>query len=194
MARGQGLNDTNMRTNMNLERVDDYESEAAQFNDRASNRGGSRPASGHDPEASVQQNLLKILFTDLTETPQVVNALQQKNLSLLHRYWEQTAEESNFSDFEARYCTEKGLMSTPEAKAVYTRLRDDFHEVVQEALDRIYNACCGLPSKQSKELFAHLKNMKVDELGMVSITDAAGVFAKIHLTDRVLYEKMNEVY
>ena len=85
-------------------------------------------------------------------------------------------------------------MSTPEAKAVYTRLRDDFHEVVQEALDRIYNACCGLPSKQSKELFAHLKNMKVDELGMVSITDAAGVFAKIHLTDRVLYEKMNEVY
>lgn len=79
--------------------------------------------------------------------PKVVNDLQQKNLSLLHLYWDKTAEESNFTDFEARYCRDKGLMSAPEAKALYTRLRDDFYEVVQEGLDRIYNACYGLPSK-----------------------------------------------
>ena len=65
---------------------------------------------------------------------------------------------------------------------------------MQGALDRIYDACHGVPSKQSKENFERVKNMKVDELGMVSITDAQNVFQKIHLMDRVLYLKMNEVY
>ena len=58
---------------------------------------------------------------------------------------------------------------------------------MQGALDRIYDACYGVPSKQSKERFALIKNMKVDEVGMVSVKDAKMVFTKIHvLNDRQL--------
>ena len=116
--------------------------------------------------------MLKILFTDLKETLKVQNDLSAKNLSLMHLYWDKTGEVSNFVDFEARYCLDKGLMSTPEAKDVYMQLEDNFMEAMQGALDRIYDGCLGVPSKQSKERFELIKNMNVDELGMVSVSEA----------------------
>ena len=66
---------------------------------------------------------------------------------------------------------------------------------MQGALDRIYDACYGVPSKQSKERFALIKNMKIDEVGMVSARDAKTVFAKIHiLNDNQLLINMNNAY
>ena len=105
-----------------LQRVDSYE-EVQKF-ERPATASGSRPASGGG--LSAEQNLLKILFTDLKETPQVLNALSEKNLSLMHLYWDNSGEVSNFADFEARYCLDKGLMTTPEAGDVYRKLEDDF--------------------------------------------------------------------
>ena len=78
---------------------------------------GGRP--GSSGGLSPEQNLLKILFTDLKEKPAALNDLAEKNLSLMHLYWGKSGEVSDFVDFEARYCLDKGLMSTPEAKAVW---------------------------------------------------------------------------
>ena len=149
--------------------VDPYE-EVQKFERPAT--GGSSGKAASSGGFSADQNLLKILFTDLKETLKVQNDLSTKNLSLMHLYWDKTGEVSNFVDFEARYCLDKGLMSTPEAKDVYMQLEDNFMEAMQGALDRIYDGCLGVPSKQSKERFELIKNMNVDELGMVSVSEA----------------------
>ena len=167
--------------------------EEVQKFERPATGSGSRPASSGG--LSPEHNLLKILFTDLKETTKVQNELSEKNLSLMHLYWDNTGEVSNFADFEARYCLDKGLMSTKEAKEIYNKLEDDFQATVQGALDRIYDACYGsMQTKQSKERLALVKNMKIDELGMVSQMEAMTVFAKIHFNDRTLLLKVNEVY
>ena len=177
---------------LNQDRYEDEE-DVPRF-ERPSTAGSSRVAAAGG--LSAAQNLLKILFTDLSEPLHVQNDLSAKNLSLMHRYWGQPSEAGNFGDFEARYCLEKELMTTPAAREVYMLLQDRFQEAVQAALDRIYDACYGsLPSKQSAERFGLLKSMQVDELGMVSANEAATVFAKIHiLKDRNLLLAVAGVY
>ena len=109
-----------------MQRQDSYE-EVQKF-ERPATGGGSRPASSGG--LTAEQNLLKILFTDLKETLKVQNDLSAKNLSLMHLYWDKSGEVSNFVDFEARYCLDKELMTTPEAKAVFMKLEDNFQETV----------------------------------------------------------------
>ena len=106
--------------------------EEVQKFERPATGSGSRPASSGG--LSPEHNLLKILFTDLKETTKVQNELSEKNLSLMHLYWDNTGEVSNFADFEARYCLDKGLMSTQEAGEVYRKLEASWPDCAKQPI------------------------------------------------------------
>lgn len=163
-------------------------------------------ASQDQPKQAVDQ----AKTTKIVAQPQPKNEIPKDNPQhlllkvILHRagkgtiyslpYWEPEEALPDFAKFTNEVCTSQKILTQQQAKLVYESLRQDSQTFYQSALDLLYNRLVnGHESKQSADGFKLIKDVAVDQNGLVKVIDASKVFVKIHFNDRQILQSLNEL-
>ena len=98
------------------------------MNDTISSIGGGRNKTVDvvDEEVSIDLLILRVIFANMKGTPSQLNELDDKNLSILDKYWDKNEDPIDEREFTSTYAMEQGLLSEDEASRVCTQLDIDF--------------------------------------------------------------------
>ena len=127
-------------------------------------------------------------------TPAQLNELDDRNLSILDKYWDKNEDPIDEREFTSAYATEQGLLSDEEVNRVCTALDIDYQKTVQSALNLLYERLRHTSSKMIPELLRKVKNIKLDDKGMASDASLKQIFAAIHFNYRDLFNKFCGIY
>ena len=156
--------------------------------------GGVKTIDVDQEEVSIDLLILRIIFANMKGTPSQLNELDDKNLSILDKYWDKNEDPIDEREFTSTYAMEQGLLSEDEASRMCTQLDIDFQKTVQAALNLLFERLRHTSSKMTPELLRKVKNIKLDNKGMASETSLKQIFAAIHFKDRDLFNKFCGIY
>ena len=78
-------------------------------NETISSIGNNKAAD--EEEVSVDKLILRIIFANMKGTPAQLNELDDKNLSILDKYWDKNDDPVDEQEFTSVYSTEQGLLT-----------------------------------------------------------------------------------
>ena len=147
-----------------------------------------------DEEVSNDKLILRIIFSNMMITPAQLNELNDRGISILHKYWEKSDDPIDEQEFTSYYVSEQGLLSEDEASRLCTALDIDFLKATQAALNLLYERLRHTSSKMNAELLRKVKEISLDSKGMASESNMKSLFAAIHHKDRDLFNKFCDIY